>query len=116
MSDDLTPSADRPEPPAADRPEPIVVDPETGNPLGTVSWFFQQSWFSGPLPAPETLAEYDRVLPGLARRIVERWEKESDHRQGMERSIVRARISNQSRGQIIGAVLAVIVLTAGIIF
>jgi len=96
--------------------EPIVIDPETGQQLGPISVFVRESWFSGPLPAPDTLGEYDGVLPGLARRIVERWEREGDHRQGMEREIVRARIRNQSRGQLIGAALAAIVLVAGIVF
>ncbi len=30
--------------------------------------------FSGPLPDPATLQAYDMVLPGLAERIVSRWE------------------------------------------
>ena len=62
------------------------------------------------------LEGYDRVLPGLAGRIVERWERESDHRQHIEKAVVRSRISIQSRGQIIGAIISVIVLAAGIVF
>ena len=36
--------------------------------------------FSGPLPAPSTLAEYDQVVPGLAREIVDQWKAETQHR------------------------------------
>jgi uncharacterized membrane protein len=39
-----------------------------------------RSTFAGPLPAPGTLAEYDRVLPGLAREIVDQWKAETCHR------------------------------------
>ena len=113
---ELTPRAGDDDPVKASFQEPIVVDPETRQELGPISVFMSQSWFSGPLPPPTALAEYDKALPGLARRIVERWEREGDHRQSMERSIVRARITNQSRGQIIGAFLSAIVLAAGIAF
>lgn len=36
--------------------------------------------FSGPLPAPRTLSEYDELLPGLAREIVDQWKGETHHR------------------------------------
>ena len=36
--------------------------------------------FSGPLPPPESLDEYDAVLPGLAREIVDQWKGETAHR------------------------------------
>ena len=45
--------------------------------------------FTGPLPRPETLREYDQVLPGLAERIVLMAEKEGDHRRSVEKSLVR---------------------------
>jgi uncharacterized membrane protein len=35
---------------------------------------------SGPLPAPEIIAGYEKVLPGTADRIVKMAEKEQDHR------------------------------------
>jgi uncharacterized membrane protein len=36
--------------------------------------------FSGPLPPPETLREYDAIVPGLAREIVDQWKGETAHR------------------------------------
>lgn len=36
--------------------------------------------FSGPLPEPFVLAEYEGVVPGLAREIVEQWKAETRHR------------------------------------
>lgn len=40
----------------------------------------QASAFSGPLPPPDALREYDEVVPGLAREIVEQWKRETSHR------------------------------------
>lgn len=37
----------------------------------------------GPLPPPDMLARYDEIEPGLAKRIVERSEREQDHRHRM---------------------------------
>ena len=36
--------------------------------------------WSGPLPSPEHLADYENVLPGLAGRIVSMAEREQEHR------------------------------------
>jgi uncharacterized membrane protein len=44
--------------------------------------------FSGPLPDPATLKAYDMVLPGLAERIVNRWETQSDHRISLEKTVI----------------------------
>jgi uncharacterized membrane protein len=43
----------------------------------------------GPLPLPETMREYDEMVPGLALRIVEWAEHEAEHRRRMERSLLR---------------------------
>ncbi|MEN2982049.1 MAG: DUF2335 domain-containing protein [Thermus sp.] len=42
-------------------------------------------FFRGPLPPPAMLQEYDRVVPGLAERIIRQFERQSEHRQEMER-------------------------------
>jgi uncharacterized membrane protein len=36
--------------------------------------------FSGPLPPPDVLADYERVQPGLGREIVDQWKAETRHR------------------------------------
>jgi uncharacterized membrane protein len=43
----------------------------------------------GPIPLPETLAEYDTMMPGLALRIVDWAEREAEHRRAVERSMLR---------------------------
>src|SRR5438034_5455816 len=44
--------------------------------------------FSGPLPPPDALAKFEQVLPGLADRIMKMAEKQSAHRQSIERNVI----------------------------
>jgi len=50
---------------------------------------------SGPLPHPEILSGYEKVLPGSADRILKMAEKQQDHRISNENKLVDA--ENQSR-------------------
>ena len=40
---------------------------------------------SGPMPSPEVLEDYDKIVPGAAERILVTFEKETEHRQSLER-------------------------------
>jgi uncharacterized membrane protein len=51
----------------------------------------QVSHFSGPIPPPRILSEYDQVLPGLADRLVCIAEGEAAHRRAQQRR--RARLA-----------------------
>lgn len=51
---------------------------------GTPERQFQLLHQAGPLPTPDMLSEYERVLPGLAERIVQLTEKEAAHRHQVE--------------------------------
>jgi uncharacterized membrane protein len=42
------------------------------------------SW-SGPLPPPAALEAFEKIVPGAAGRIVDEFQKESDHRRRLER-------------------------------
>jgi len=66
---------ERPTPPAAASREAIVH---------IVREEVRAELFSGPLPHPETLAGYERVLPGAAHRLFTRWEDQGQHRQKLE--------------------------------
>ena len=57
---------------------------------------------SGPLPAPQTLAEYNHVVPNGAERIMTMAEEQARHRQGMERTCVRAADRQSKWGMILG--------------
>jgi uncharacterized membrane protein len=60
--------------------------------------------FSGPLPHPQLLAQYNEAVPNGADRIVKLTENQARHRQAIE-----------SRGQMFTFALAVIALVGGIL-
>jgi uncharacterized membrane protein len=66
--------------------------------------------FSGPLPHPEILAEYERILPGSAHRIMVAFETQSSHRMSLESHAVREQISQSGRGQSLGGFIVIISL------
>ena len=45
-----------------------------------------QSEFRGPIPPPEIISGYEAIIPGAADRILAMAEKQSQHRQEMEKS------------------------------
>ena len=61
--------------------------------------------FSGPLPHPEILAEYERILPGCAHRIMTSFESQTAHRISLESHAVREQLSQSSKGQILGGII-----------
>ncbi|MGI8784222.1 MAG: DUF2335 domain-containing protein [Acidobacteriota bacterium] len=94
------------------QPRPQAVNPPPAQ--RTVSLTASASFHSGPLPAPSTLAEYERVFPGCAERIVAMAEKQSAHRQDLERTVVRGNVNAERRGQICAFVLGAIAIGGGI--
>ena len=76
--------------------------------------------WSGPLPPPDLLAEFENVLQGLANRIVSMWEQQQAHRIRMEssgleinRKIVIADIIQGYLGTILGFIFALAFLAVG---
>ena len=63
-----------------------------------------QVQFEGPLPPPALLREYDEIVPGFARRLLEEFETQGVHRRRIENVVIGANVRAQSRGQIIGMV------------
>lgn len=82
---------------------PEVVEGEPADEVPGAKIIRIRAGFSGPLPPPELLAEYDAVLPGGADRIVSMAENQSAHRLRME-----------SRGQAFGFLIALVAILGGI--
>lgn len=72
--------------------------------------------FSGPIPHPIHLREYDQILPGGADRLMAMAETNLKHGMDMERKALEAQIADGKRGMWIGAALfaLLIVLAAAI--
>jgi uncharacterized membrane protein len=64
-----------------------------------------ESTFSGPLPHPDILVKFEHVIPGAAERLLRMAEKQSNHRQSLERTVVDADIRRSWAGLWTGFVI-----------
>lgn len=63
--------------------------------------------WSGPLPPPAALAEFDRIVPNGAERIFRMAEIEQQHRISLESRGQAASIKEARRGQILGWLISI---------
>ena len=81
-----------------------------------VTRVIQSEQFSGPIPHPDIIRKYEEILPGAAERIISMAEKQSNHRQDMEKLMIKAEVRDSFFGVIfafllgIGCIIAAIVL------
>jgi uncharacterized membrane protein len=71
--------------------------------------------FRGPLPPPGLLKQYDDIVPGAARDIIQSFVKEGEHRRSLQtrdtamcEEWARADVGLQRRGQQFGFVIAIV--------
>ena len=74
----------------------------------------RQVSFQGPIPPPQVLEQYGRVVTNGADRIVAMAESQQAHRQELESAVVHGNVRPQARGQVIAGVLALIAIGGGI--
>lgn len=77
---------------------------------GVVRHEAMQVEYSGPLPPPNLLAQYEEITPGLVDRIVTMTERQSEHRQRMELAFFRG----DQRRSWVGLFLGFLVALAGL--
>ena len=68
------------------------------------------SAFSGPLPPPNILEQYNKVIPSAAERIFQMAEKEGEHRRYIEKKLVDSQANQVNRGATFGFMLGVLAL------
>lgn len=76
---------------------------------------FQEIEFSGPMPPPNILSGYEKILPGAADRILSMAEMQSKHRQSMEKRMIEAEARDGLLGILFGFVLGGGCIVAAII-
>lgn len=69
--------------------------------------------FSGPLPHPEILVQYDKIVSGSAERIISIWEGQVRHRQELEKKVIESDIKQSQCGAILGFLIAIAAISAG---
>ena len=75
----------------------------------------QQELYSGPIPHPMLMAQYEKLLPGSTDRFLRMAEQQQTHRMGLEAKAVTSQLKSNSRGQVFGFVLSGMVIAAGIV-
>jgi uncharacterized membrane protein len=70
--------------------------------------------FSGPLPPPAVLKQYDEVAPGSAERIIGKFERQVEHRISMESIVVWTGSVKEIAGLVCGFVIAMTAIIGGI--
>lgn len=70
--------------------------------------------FSGPLPPPSMLNQYDSIQDGFADRIISMAESEQSHRQSLENKSVEAAIKTESRGQNYALAISLLIITGAL--
>lgn len=86
----------KPAPPA--RPNGNPATPSNATRSAIIS--YQQQSFSGPLPPPALLREYEEITSGFAAIIVEQFQKQGDHRMWIEKRAVEQRGKTELLGQV----------------
>ncbi len=66
---------------------------------------FREIEFSGPMPPPNILNGYEKILPGAADRILSMAETQSKHRQSMEKKMIEAEARDGLLGILFGFAL-----------
>jgi uncharacterized membrane protein len=70
--------------------------------------------FSGPLPPPALLKQYDDVAPGAAERILKKFESQTDHRIRLESVVVWTGSIKELGGLVCGFIIAMTAIIGGI--
>lgn len=84
-----------------DLPESEVIEKEAVE-VGKVVVKAIKEEFSGPIPHPDIIEKYEKILPGAADRIISMAENQATHRQDMERKM----IESEARDGLLGVVFA----------
>jgi len=69
--------------------------------------------YSGPLPPPQILKEYDEIAPGTAARIIAQAEMQTAHRIEIEKKSINSEIRRSNWGLVAGFVVAMTCIIGG---
>ena len=98
------------------KPQPSsspAASPQVGAELGSLVGVSISGTYSGPIPPPQLLHEFDQVIPGAAERILRMAEKQQDHRIRLESRVITSDTYRSWAGLVLGSILAVIIILSG---
>jgi len=91
-----------------------VIAKREDRPDGSKSASVEFRQYSAPLPPPEMMTEYEKIVPGSADRIIRRFEIQGDHRQECEKILVHSVSFKSKWGLVAGFVIAMTAILGGI--
>ncbi len=99
--------------PSSQPPLPVSKKPikpaATSRMLGVRATYAEH--FSGPLPPPDLMDRYERILPGASERIFKMAEKEQEHQHALEKTLPEI----AKRGQLFGFMLGLSGIVGGVV-
>lgn len=72
-----------------------------------------QSTWSGPLPPPQTLAQFEQIYPGSAKMIMDSFHNQTIHRQELEKLAIGSNLEKEKRGQHYGLIIGILGILCG---
>ncbi len=70
--------------------------------------------YSGPLPHPEILRQYNEIIPGSAERIFSQFESQSAHRRTLEMKVISSNAFSQRFGSISALLIGLVSISGGL--
>lgn len=71
--------------------------------------------YSGAVPPPEMLREFDKIIPNGADRFMKMAEEQSEHRRKIEQKIVESNVKNEKLGLVFAFFISIIGLISAAI-
>lgn len=100
----------------AKRKKPNIPNKQVQNPQPKlVTAKVEASEFSGPIPPPNALREYENIQSGFADRIITMAEKQAAHRQNLETIGIEGEIKVIKRGQTFALSLGLFMISGAVL-
>lgn len=70
--------------------------------------------FSGPIPPPQILEYYERILPGSGNRIIKMAEDQLYHRTSLEKLVISSDVNNEKKGMNYAFISLILMMVIGV--
>lgn len=93
--------------------QPVAIPPKQQEQIAQIAIQAVTESFSGPLPHPAMLSQYEQISPGAAERIITMAESQSQHRQEMEKTVIQSDTKNSRLGLHYGLAIGLTAIICG---
>lgn len=97
-------------PPQQNKRKESAIANKDGNSL-SVSYAEE---YEGLIPHPKLMEQWDKLIPGSAEKIFNRFERQSDHRMDIENRVIKANNFKQYIGPVFAFLISVLAIGGGI--